>query len=133
MMSIGGPEPPALMCSLLHLTQDLLEAGRHVVGLLHAAVVPLKVLQEAKEECVHRHSVHAEESAGNEIAADNDEHYRREEIVEGRDLILDLWDLSGKCDVGRGAGDEDDHELAEEQEEVNHAVQDHDPHQVPHY
>ena len=121
------------MCSLLHLTQDLLEAGRHVVGLLHAAVVPLKVLQEAKEECVHRHGVHAEESAGNEIAADNDEHYRREEIVEGRDLILDLRDLAGKSDVGRGASDEDDHELAEEQEEVHHAVQDNDSHQVPHY
>ena len=133
MMSVRGPKPPALMCSLLHLTQDLLEAGRHVVGLLHAAVVPLEILQEAKKECIHRHGVHAEESAGNEVTADNDEHYRREEIVEGRDLILDLRDLAGKGDVGRGAGDKDDHELAEEQEEVHHAVQDHDPHQVPHY
>ena len=87
-MSIGGAEPPVLLRSLLHLTQNLLEALGHVVGLLHAAVVPLEILQEAKEECVHRHGVHTKEGAGNEVAADGDEHDRREEVVECRDLVL---------------------------------------------
>ena len=41
--------------------------------------------------------------------------------------------MTGEGNVGSGAGDEDNHKLAEEQEEVNHAVQDYDPHQVPHY
>ena len=35
----------------------------HVVGAVRGAVVPLQVLQEAEEQGVHRHRVHAEETA----------------------------------------------------------------------
>ena len=118
------------MRSLLHLTQNLLEAGGHVVGLLHAAVVPFEVLQEAEEQRVHRHGVHTKEGTGNEVATDCNEHDRREEVVQGWDL--NLHKLARKRDVGGGSGDKDNHELPEEQEEVHHAVQDHHPHQVPH-
>ena len=100
------------MRSLLHLTQNLLEAGGHVIGLLHAAVVSFEVLQEAEEQRVNSHSVHPEECAGNEVAADCNEHDRREEVVQGRDL--DFQKLAGKGDVGGGAGDENNHELPEE-------------------
>jgi hypothetical protein len=40
----------------------------HVVGALGGAVVPLQVLQEAEEQRVHRHRVHAEEAAGQQVS-----------------------------------------------------------------
>jgi hypothetical protein len=39
----------------------------HVVRALGCAVVPLQVLQEAEEQRVHRHRVHAEEAAAQQV------------------------------------------------------------------
>ena len=72
------------MRSLLHLTQNLLEAGGHVVGLLHAAVVPFEVLQEAEEQRVHGHGVDREELAGCEVDTDGDDDDRDEIVVKLR-------------------------------------------------
>lgn len=55
------------------LVQDLHQVLGHVVGFLSAAVIPLQILQEAEEECVHTHAVDAEERARNEIRT---KHYR---------------------------------------------------------
>ncbi len=40
----------------------------HVVGALGCAVVPLQVLQEAEEQRVNRHRVHAEEAAAQQVS-----------------------------------------------------------------
>ena len=55
------------MRSLLHLTQNLLEAGGHVVGLLRTSIVLLRVDKEAEEQGVHCHRVHREETGGDEV------------------------------------------------------------------
>ena len=85
---MGGSEP-GLIGSFLHLPQDLLQALGHVVRPLHASVVSLQILQEAKEESVHSHGVDTEESACNEVTADRDYHDRSEVVVEGRNLVLE--------------------------------------------
>ena len=40
--------------------------------------------------------------------------------------------MAGKGKVGDGASEQDDHDLAKEEEEVDHTVQHDHPHQVPH-
>ena len=85
---MGGSEP-GLIGSLLHLPQDLLQALGHVVRSLHASVISLQILQEAKEESVHSHGVDTEESACNEVTADRDNHDGSEVVVKGRNLVLE--------------------------------------------
>ena len=46
-----------------------------------APVIPLKVLQEAEEQSVHGHGVHAEESTGNEVASNRNEDDRSPTVV----------------------------------------------------
>ena len=78
-----------LIGSLLHLPQDLLQALGHVVRPLHAPVVSLQILQEAKEESVHSHGVDTEESTCYEVTADRDYHDWSEVVVKGRNLVLE--------------------------------------------
>ena len=85
---MGGSEP-GLIGSFLHLPQDLLQALGHVVRPLHASVISLQILQEAKEESVHSHCVDTEESACNEVTANRDNHDGSEVVVKGRNLVLE--------------------------------------------
>ena len=85
---MGGSEP-GLIGSFLHLPQDLLQALGHVVRPLHAPVISLQILQEAKEESVHSHGVDTEESTCNEVTANCDNHDGSEVVVEGRNLVLE--------------------------------------------
>lgn len=60
------------LCRLLvGLVQKLLEIGRHEVRPLGRAIIPLQVLQEAEEQCVHTHAIDAEESMGNQVGAND--------------------------------------------------------------
>ena len=62
-----------IVVELLHLPHCLLQPSRHEVGPGGRAVVALQVLQEAEEQRVHGHLVHAEEAAGDEVRADHDD------------------------------------------------------------
>ena len=66
------------------------------------------------------------------VASDDDEHHRRVDVVEAGYLVLDVGHVAGEGQIGDGPSQQDDDNLAQEEEEVNHAVQHDNPHQVPH-
>ena len=72
----------------LHLTQDLLQLLGHVVRFLRRAVVPLQVLQEAEEECVHGHVVDTKEGTGDDVTTYHNEDNRSDRVVEAGYLLL---------------------------------------------
>ena len=84
---MGGSEP-GLIGSFLHLPQDLLQALGHVVRPLHASVVSLQILQEAKEESVHSHGVDTEEGTGNKVTANSNEDNGSPTVIQSWNIIL---------------------------------------------
>ena len=57
-------------------------------------------------------------------AADDDEDDRHEEVVEGRDVVAQVRNLTGEDEVGHRSDAGDDDQLAEEEQEVDHPVED---------
>ena len=68
----------------------------------------------------------------NAVASDDDEDHGRVDVVEAGYLVLDVGHVAGEGEIGDGPCQQDDDNLAQEEEEVHHAVQHDHPHQVPH-
>ena len=68
----------------------------------------------------------------NDVAADDDEDDRSVDVVEARDLVLDVWHVAGEGEVGDSASEQDNDDLAEKEEEVDDTVEHDHPDQVPH-
>ena len=66
------------------------------------------------------------------VASDDDEDHGRVDVVEAGYLVLDVGHVAGEGEIGDGPRQQDDDNLAQEEEEVHHAVQHDHPHQVPH-
>ena len=97
-------------------------------------------LKEAEEESVNCHVVNTKERAGivssercsqnlynwhvpcNAVASDDNEDHGGVDVVEAGYLVLDVGHVAGEGEIGDGPRQKDDNNLAEEEEEVNHAV-----------
>ena len=76
------------------------------------AIISLHVLQEAEEQRVDCHGVDAEEGGRDEVRSNDNEDDWHEEVVQGRNVIVQLRNLTGEDKVGHGANAGDDHQFA---------------------
>ena len=81
---------------------------------------------------LHRGPIRGSSPEMFDIAADDDEDDRSVDVVEARDLVLDVWHVAGEGEVGDSASEQDNDDLAEEEKEVDDTVEHDHPDQVPH-
>ena len=64
--------------------QEFHKSPTHEVRLLFGSVVPLTVLQETKEDCIHANLVHGEEGTADKVGDYSHHRYGGEGVVQAR-------------------------------------------------
>lgn len=126
--------PSTLFWCLVGFVEDFHEVFGHKVRLLQRPIMALQVLQEAEEECVDTHVVHAEESVSYEVAAEHHRNNWHPVVVEGFRAEGGAWQQNPSREEKEGQNtDSCNHqELPKEQQQVSDFIEHHDPYYISH-